>query len=138
MRAILKLIGFILTLPIFLIAISFAISNTGAVRLSLWPFEDVTLALPLALLVFAVLIAGFALGAIAAFLGAGRLRRRLRNAEFRLRQMEMEAARKKREAEAQTKAQPPTKPGTALAPARETAPAQQKVPARQTTPAAAE
>jgi uncharacterized membrane protein YciS (DUF1049 family) len=121
MRAILKLIGFILTLPIFIVAISFAISNTQAVALTLWPF-DVSVSLPLALLIFAVLIAGFALGAIAAFLGAGRLRRRVRNAEFRVRQMEMEAARKKREAEAAAEKEART-PGTALAPARQTAPA---------------
>jgi hypothetical protein len=49
---------------------------------------------------FIVLIFGFLIGAIAAFVGAGSLRKRLRNAEYRLRQMEMEQARIAREKEA--------------------------------------
>lgn len=106
MRAIAKIIGLIVSLPFFLVAISFAISNTEPMTLSLWPFEGEAV-LPVALAVFIILIAGFILGAVSAFIGAGKLRRRLRNAEFRLRQMEMEAARAKREEEAaaaQTKA----------------------------------
>ncbi len=99
MRAILKLIGFVFSLPIILAAISFAISNVDPIALRLWPFET-EVSLPVALAVFIVLVFGFLIGAIAAFIGAGGLRRRLRNAEYRLRQMEMESARMKREQEA--------------------------------------
>lgn len=99
MRQISKLLGLIITLPILLLAISFAVSNTDIMTLRLWPFTtEVTM--PTALALFIVLIFGFLIGAIAAFVGAGSLRKRLRNAEYRLRQMEMEQARIAREKEA--------------------------------------
>ncbi|HAE04198.1 MAG TPA: hypothetical protein DCL95_13215 [Rhodospirillaceae bacterium] len=99
MRQISKLLGLIITLPILLVAISFAVSNTDIMTLRLWPFTtEVTM--PTALALFIVLVFGFVIGAIAAFVGAGSLRKRLRNAEYRLRQMEMEQARIAREKEA--------------------------------------
>jgi uncharacterized integral membrane protein len=99
MRQISKLFGLIITVPILLVAISFAVSNTDIMTLRLWPFAtEVTM--PTALALFIVLIFGFLIGAIAAFVGAGSLRKRLRNAEYRLRQMEMEQARIAREKEA--------------------------------------
>ncbi|WP_420723453.1 MULTISPECIES: lipopolysaccharide assembly protein LapA domain-containing protein [unclassified Hwanghaeella] len=99
MRQISKLFGLIITVPILLVAISFAVSNTDIMTLRLWPFTtEVTM--PTALALFIVLIFGFLIGAIAAFVGAGSLRKRLRNAEYRLRQMEMEQARIAREKEA--------------------------------------
>ena len=99
MRHISKLLGLIITVPILLVAISFAVSNTDIMTLRLWPFTtEVTM--PTALALFIVLIFGFLIGAIAAFVGAGSLRKRLRNAEYRLRQMEMEQARIAREKDA--------------------------------------
>jgi lipopolysaccharide assembly protein A len=99
MRQISKLFGLIITVPILLVAISFAVSNTDIMTLRLWPFTtEVTM--PAALALFIVLIFGFLIGAISAFVGAGSLRKRLRNAEYRLRQMEMEQARIAREKEA--------------------------------------
>jgi lipopolysaccharide assembly protein A len=99
MRQISKLLGLIITVPILLVAISFAVSNTDIMTLRLWPFTtEVTM--PTALALFIVLIFGFLIGAIAAFVGAGSLRKRLRNAEYRLRQMEMEQARIAREKDA--------------------------------------
>ena len=99
MRQISKLFGLIITVPILLVAISFAVSNTDIMTLRLWPFTtEVTM--PTALALFIVLVFGFVIGAIAAFVGAGSLRKRLRNAEYRLRQMEMEQARIAREKEA--------------------------------------
>lgn len=97
MRVILKIIGLVVTLPIILVSASFAVSNTGPVVLALWPFET-QIALPIVLLLFGVLISGFLLGAITAYLGAGTLRRRARKAEFQVRQLEIAAARAKREA----------------------------------------
>ncbi|MDF1750348.1 MAG: lipopolysaccharide assembly protein LapA domain-containing protein [Alphaproteobacteria bacterium] len=99
MRLIAKLFGIIITLPILLVAISFAISNTDILTLHLWPFST-EVSLPTALALFIVLIFGFLIGAVATFLGAGSLRRRVRNAEYRLRQMEMEQARIAREKDA--------------------------------------
>ena len=99
MRQISKLLGLIITVPILLVAISFAVSNTDIMTLRLWPFTtEVTM--PTSLALFIVLIFGFLIGAIAAFVGAGSLRKRLRNAEYRLRQMEMEQARIAREKDA--------------------------------------
>ncbi len=99
MRAIAKILGIVIGLPVIIVSVAFAVANTEPVTLGLYPFETVV-AMPVVLLVFVVLLIGFAIGAISAFLGAGRLRRRVRNAEFRLRQMEMTAARIKREEEA--------------------------------------
>ena len=79
MRQISKLLGLIITVPILLVAISFAVSNTDIMTLRLWPFTtEVTM--PTSLALFIVLIFGFLIGAIAAFVGAGSLRKRLRNA----------------------------------------------------------
>lgn len=102
MRAIAKFIGLIVSLPFFIAAISFAISNTAPLILSLWPFET-QIVLPAALAVFIVLVVGFVLGTVSAFLGAGTLRRRLRKAESRLRRLEMEAARAERDRDAATR-----------------------------------
>ena len=99
MRMIAKLLGIIITLPILLVAISFAISNTDILTLRLWPFST-EVSMPSALALFIVLVFGFVIGALAAFIGAGSLRKRVRNAEYRLRQMEMEQAWIAREAEA--------------------------------------
>ena len=55
--------------------------------------------MPLVLAVFAILLAGFAIGAIASFLGSGRLRSRARSAESRVRELEIDLARERRKAE---------------------------------------
>ena len=99
MRVILKVLGLFITVPIIVVSASFAVSNTGPMTLALWPFPN-EIALPTALVLFVVLLAGFLLGAITSYLGAAGLRRRMRKAEFQVRQLEIAAAREKREKEA--------------------------------------
>ena len=107
MRVILKVLALIITLPILMVAASFAVSNTGPVTLALWPFQT-EIALPIVLLLFAVLLAGFLLGAFISYLGSAGVRRRMRRAEFQVRQLEIAAAREKREGAS-------AKPSTAVA-----------------------
>ena len=96
MRALGNLIVFLITLPILAVSVSFAISNTESVTLRLWPLSYEA-GLPVALLVFVVLVLGFLLGALTAFIGAGKIRSRARTAESKLRQAERDLARVKRE-----------------------------------------
>lgn len=98
MRAVSKLIALIVSLPFILFAISFAISNRDAVAFRLWPF-DAEVGMPLVLAVFVILLGGFVIGALASFIGAGRLRRRTRTAEARVRELEIDLARERRKSE---------------------------------------
>jgi uncharacterized integral membrane protein len=70
---------------------AFAISNRGVVSLAFWPVPFV-LALPLYLLVFAALLAGFVAGAIAVWLGGRRRQRQLRSSRRRIGALESELA----------------------------------------------
>lgn len=96
MRVVIKIFGLAITVPILLISASFAVSNMGPVTLGLWPFQT-EITLPTVLLLFVVLVLGFLLGIVTAYLSASRLRRRARQAEFRVRQLEIAAAQAKKE-----------------------------------------
>lgn len=77
-----RLINWIVTVPVALLAISFAASNRDVVDVSLWPlpFE---IPLPVAAIGFIGVFLGFILGGIASWLSAGRTRSRARKAERR-------------------------------------------------------
>lgn len=66
-----RLLGWIVVLPLALVAIAFAVANRGPVRIS---FDPLPLAvdLPLYLALFAALFAGIVLGGVAARLAAWR------------------------------------------------------------------
>jgi putative membrane protein len=69
----------------------FAISNRSAVTLGLWPLPFL-IDLPLYLLVFAALFGGFAVGAVAVWLGGRRRRREFRRRGRRIEALERELA----------------------------------------------
>lgn len=100
MRFIGKVLGAVIGLPIMLVAILFAVANFQPVSFGLYPF-DIEVQLSLALALFLFLLLGFFVGAAAEYLRGGRKRRALRAAQFKLRSLEIEAARAKREQEAQ-------------------------------------
>ena len=70
-------LSFIVTIPIAVILVVFAIDNREALTLSFWPLPW-SLALPGFVALFIALVIGFLAGAIAAWLSGGRTRRRLR------------------------------------------------------------
>ena len=71
-----KLIG----LPVSVATVLFAISNRHLVEIGLWPFSG-GLTMPVYLVTLIALLLGFVLGAMAMWLSASRLRRRVRRAE---------------------------------------------------------
>jgi lipopolysaccharide assembly protein A len=73
------------------ICAAFAISNRLSVSLDLWPLPFV-ITLPLYLLVFAVLLIGFAVGAITMWIGGHHRRRALRRSRRRIGALENELA----------------------------------------------
>ncbi|HWA41809.1 MAG TPA: lipopolysaccharide assembly protein LapA domain-containing protein [Hypericibacter adhaerens] len=72
-----KRLSFIVTLPVTLVILVFALSNRGRVGLMLWPF-DVTIDLPIYLVVLGSLLLGFLLGGLIAWFAGGRHRRQAR------------------------------------------------------------
>lgn len=75
-----RLLSWLITLTIALIAASFAVSNTQTATLSVWPLPF-AIDLPLYLLVFAPFVIGFFAGGIISWLAAGKSRGRAREAE---------------------------------------------------------
>ena len=111
-----RLIYWLLAIPLAVAAVLFAVSNLGAVELALWPLPF-TLNAPVYLIALGGLLVGFLAGGIVAWLGAGGTRGRARTAEraVRLSNIELEELRARvkdaeREAAAR-KAAPPEKSG---------------------------
>jgi uncharacterized integral membrane protein len=71
-------LSFIISLPLFVVLVVFAIDNRGPVVLSFWPLPW-AFALPVFVALFLALLIGFLAGAVAAWLSGGRTRRRLRD-----------------------------------------------------------
>lgn len=69
----LRSLSWIVTLPLTLLAIDFAVSNRGPVTLALWPFPD-RIDVPVFLAVLGPLGLGIVAGALAASVGALRAR----------------------------------------------------------------
>lgn len=86
-----KLLFWIVGLPLLLIAAFFAIANRESVSVSLWPFAE-PLQVPLFIAIVGPLYLGFLLGAGAAWIAGGRLRTRGREAARRLDASERENA----------------------------------------------
>ena len=86
-----RLVYWLLIAAAAAICAAFAISNRPVVALALWPLPF-AIALPLYLLVFAALLIGFVVGAIAAWLGGRHRRRELRRSRRRIRALEGELA----------------------------------------------
>ncbi|MGH6942548.1 lipopolysaccharide assembly protein LapA domain-containing protein [Hypericibacter sp.] len=72
-----KRLSFIITLPVTLVILIFALSNRGPIGLTLWPF-DATIDLPIYLVVLGSLLLGFLLGGLVAWVAGGRVRKQAR------------------------------------------------------------
>ena len=116
--------AWIITLPITLLVVVFAVANQQSATIDLWPFE-LRYSLPLYALVAVSLLVGFLIGAAVMWVSAGRLRNKARESYYKANSLEREVAYLKRK---QTEAKAP--------PQGATLPAHQPVPANQPRPAA--
>ncbi len=91
-----KLFYWLLTAPLIVVVVLFAVSNLGAVEIALWPLPG-TVETRLFLVVLVPLFLGFLAGGTVAWFGAGRARSRARAAEraVRTREIEIEDLREK-------------------------------------------
>ena len=111
-----RLIGLLLTAVLLLLLVLFAISNTEAVQLQLWPL-DLAWQLPLAGAVLGAAAIAFVLGALVAWGGALRYRRRAWKMQRAAQLLEAELAelRAQQEAARGRPLVPAVVPGTAVA-----------------------
>jgi uncharacterized integral membrane protein len=86
-----RIVYWVLVAAAAAVCAAFAISNRLVVSLALWPLPF-AIDLPLYLLVFAALLIGFVVGAIAAWLGGRHRRRELRRSRRRIGALEGELA----------------------------------------------
>lgn len=70
-------LSWIVTLPLTVLAVLFALSNSATSEVRLWPLPWVA-ELPLYLLILGSLLLGFLLGAVVAWISSGARRRRMR------------------------------------------------------------
>ena len=98
-----RLFHWLVTAPLAVVLIVFAVNNRDAVTLSFWPLP-VTLAAPVYLIVLLSLLAGFLIGELVAWTNGRRWRRQARHCARRVTELERALA-----AQAQTQAQEPTK-----------------------------
>lgn len=110
----LRILSWIVGIPVAAAVVAFAVANRGSVKLSLLPlpFE---IELPLYLVVLGAMLAGLILGGLIAWLSAGRLRRRVRQSarEAEASSREAQALREKIE---RLEADPPAKRANLPAP----------------------
>lgn len=93
-----KHLSWILTLPLLIIAVVFAVNHRGRITLDFWPLP-LELTTPLFLLVLLTLFAGFLLGGLTVWLSQSRHRRRARERRYRVEELERETAFLKRRLE---------------------------------------
>jgi lipopolysaccharide assembly protein A len=84
-----KLLFWIVGVPLLLIAAFFAIANRESVAVSLWPLAD-AVNVPLFIAIVGPLYLGFLLGAGAAWIAGGRARSRAREAARRVAALDQE------------------------------------------------
>lgn len=82
-----RYLTWIVTIPVALLAVLFAVSNRETVVFGLWPLPF-TLDLPLYLAVLGVLVLGFVVGGLVVWVGQHRHRRTARKASARVLQLE--------------------------------------------------
>jgi len=95
-----KIVRALVLIPLAIILIAFAVANRQTVTVSFDPFDTVepafSLALPLYVLILALVIAGVILGGAAAWMRQGRWRGRARLAEGQARELHIENEQLKR------------------------------------------
>lgn len=74
-----RLISWLIALPVTLLAISFSASNLGDIPIRIWPIA-LEFSPPIPAFTFVVLLIGFVLGALTTWIGAGRTRSKAREA----------------------------------------------------------
>ena len=95
-----KIVNALILIPLAIVLVVFAVANRQTVTVSFDPFNPaepaVSLALPLYVLVLALVIAGVILGGAAAWMRQGKWRGRARHAETRARELRTENDQLKR------------------------------------------
>jgi uncharacterized integral membrane protein len=95
-----KIVRALVLIPLAIILISLAVANRQVVMVSFDPFDRVdpafSLALPLYVLILALVIAGVILGGVAAWMRQGKWRGRARQAETQARALQLENDQLKR------------------------------------------
>jgi len=91
-----KYFSWIVTVPLTLVAVVFAVTNRAGVTLNLWPF-GITIEAPLFILVLGSVFIGVLVGGTIAWLSAGATRRRAREAQRRAANLERELAQLRRQ-----------------------------------------
>jgi lipopolysaccharide assembly protein A len=86
-----KLVHWLVTIPVAVVGVAFAVENLVKVPVGLWPFSDV-LVMPLYLVVLGALALGFIAGEFVAWLNGGRWRREARRRQRRIEALERELA----------------------------------------------
>jgi lipopolysaccharide assembly protein A len=84
-----RVLFWLVTVPVALVAVVFAVSNLDKVPVGLWPFSDV-LVMPLYLVVLGALALGFIAGELVAWINGGRWRREARRRQRRIESLERE------------------------------------------------
>lgn len=108
-------LSWIITVPLLVIAVVFAVANRKTVAIDLWPLP-VTLEPPFYLVVLVAVFVGFLAGGVVVWLSGGRRRRRARELRFRNEELERELAHLRRRLERAEEAA--TEAGERLPPAR--------------------
>ncbi len=107
----------LIALPLLLLLVLFALSNTQTVRMGLWP-TDLSLDIPLAIAVLAAMGAAFLIGALLLWVSVLGARLRARRAEHAARLLEAQVAELKAELaalRAKTASVAAAEPGRAVA-----------------------
>lgn len=101
-----KRLSWLITVPVAIIVVVFAVNNRGDTGVSLWPL-DLVITWPLFVFVFIGLGVGFLLGAAVMWLTAAPTRRRARERAGRIRELERKADAAERASPPAPVAQPP-------------------------------
>jgi len=91
-----KQISWIVTIPVTLVVVVFAIANRTTITVNFWPLPWIA-QMPLYLVILGSLLAGFLVGAAIAWLSAGRRRQEARATAERLRGLTAELAQLQRQ-----------------------------------------
>ncbi len=86
-----RLVHWVVTVPVAVVAVLFAVSNRAGVTVSLWPLPG-RLEAPLYLVVLLALVVGFLVGELVAWINGGRARRAARARARRIAALERELA----------------------------------------------
>lgn len=84
-----RYLSWIVTLPLTVLAISFAVSNMTPVQIGLWPFVG-TVEVPAFTLVLVTLVLGFLMGGVTVWLGQHRHRKAARQHQARADRLQKE------------------------------------------------